>query len=1198
MEAAAAKALRLARSSPPAAPCPPVNSGVLVFFVVLVAGALVSAGWMSTSARWPLATSLKFLSSYKYNRSIGPAQQIINSSPCFSDDKLQVTPITRVAAPTTRAHNAATAPEPAPGSPRFTGVPASTNQKPSTAGSLAPPPRAAAAVAPIAAAPAPSEEGTTPPECPAYFRWIHEDLRPWHATGVTRGAVEGARRRYAPKFRVTVVAGRLYVARYGRCFQTRDVFTQWGILQLLRRYPGRVPDLDLVFDCEDLPVVDRRRQDQDQPPLFRYCGSEATLDIAFPDWSFWGWPELNIKPWEALRREISEGNAVVKWTDRAPYAYWKGNPKVGAERPFLLWCNVSSKRDWNARIYAQDWGKEARHGFRDSDLSKQCTHRYKIYVEGRGWSVSEKYILGCDSVALVVRPRFHDFFSRGLSPLRHYWPVRGGRGMCRSIQFAVDWGNAHTDKAQEIGRNASRFVQEELTMDRVYDYMLHLLTEYARLLRYEPAVPRGATEVTVESMARGRRGLEREFMMGTVEDGASGRGPCRLPPPFSPQELEALRRARADVLRAHGSSQQPLILLHKQRKETSISPPRFRSVAVQVLLAMATGGPAAADCRRRTVLGAALSRTSAAFLFLSVIAVGAVVFVSARCITATGAGRLSLTRLPTTAAIPGAAAALHAEAQQLQPVHPSAPPPPPPPPSPPPLPSYSISCPSLNLSTSPTKAPRTSQSQTLARALASPSTCPSAPTPSPPPPPASAASNHSCPSYFRFIHEDLRPWRAAGGVTRAMLRRARLTATFRLLVLGGRAYVQRFRPAFQTRDLFTIWGVLQLLRRYPGRVPDLDLMFDTVDWPVVRAHHYRGKYAEMLPPLFRYCGDDATLDIVFPDWSFWGWPEINIKPWHELQQDLKDGNNRVRWMDREPYAYWKGNPSVSATRKELVKCNVSSTQDWNARIYAQDWFKESKVGYKGSDLGSQCTHRYKIYIEGSAWSISEKYILACDSMTLLVTPKYYDFFSRSLMPIQHYWPVRDDDKCGSINHAVSWGNSHKQLAQRIGKQASNFIQEELTMDHVYDYMLHLLTEYAKLLKFKPTKPPEAVEVCSESLACQAEGLEKKFLVESMVKSARDVDPCNLPPPFDPHELKMLKQRKENSIKQIQIWNSDRECDLRSLVGESLSDRRRRLAICPTSGARGRHRPHCPCQADAVTDLQLINLLLMISFSGM
>lgn len=69
--------------------------------------------------------------------------------------------------------------------------------------------------------------------------------------------------------------------------------------------------------------------------------------------------------------------------------------------------------------------------------------------------------------------------------------------------------------------------------------------------------------------------------------------------------------------------------------------------------------------------------------------------------------------------------------------------------------------------------------------------------------------------------------------------------------------------------------------------------------------------------------------------------------------------------------------------------------------------------------------RYKIYIEGSAWSVSEKYILACDSVTLIVKPHYYDFFTRSLVPIHHYWPIKEDDKCRSIKFAVDWGNSHR-----------------------------------------------------------------------------------------------------------------------------------------------------------------------------
>lgn len=68
--------------------------------------------------------------------------------------------------------------------------------------------------------------------------------------------------------------------------------------------------------------------------------------------------------------------------------------------------------------------------------------------------------------------------------------------------------------------------------------------------------------------------------------------------------------------------------------------------------------------------------------------------------------------------------------------------------------------------------------------------------------------------------------------------------------------------------------------------------------------------------------------------------------------------------------------------------------------------------------------RYKIYVEGWAWSVSEKYILACDSPTLYITPHYYTFFARGLTPLKHFWPIRDTDKCKSLKFAVEWGNNH------------------------------------------------------------------------------------------------------------------------------------------------------------------------------
>lgn len=54
-----------------------------------------------------------------------------------------------------------------------------------------------------------------------------------------------------------------------------------------------------------------------------------------------------------------------------------------------------------------------------------------------------------------------------------------------------------------------------------------------------------------------------------------------------------------------------------------------------------------------------------------------------------------------------------------------------------------------------------------------------------------------------------------------------------------------------------------------------------------------------------------------------------------MVKDLEEGNKKKRWVDREPYAFWKGNPGVAPTRRDLMKCNPSDTQDWYARLFVQ-----------------------------------------------------------------------------------------------------------------------------------------------------------------------------------------------------------------------------------------------------------------------
>ncbi|KAL3829649.1 hypothetical protein ACJIZ3_018451 [Penstemon smallii] len=405
----------------------------------------------------------------------------------------------------------------------------------------------------------------------------------------------------------------------------------------------------------------------------------------------------------------------------------------------------------------------------------------------------------------------------------------------------------------------------------------------------------------------------------------------------------------------------------------------------------------------------------------------------------------------------------------------------------------------------------------------------------------------SCPEYFRWIHEDLKPWKETG-ITQEMVEKAKDVANIRITILNGRLYTEKYKQGFQTRDVITIWGILQLLRLYPGRLPDVDLMFECDDKPVIKKKDYNNKNtnASIPPPLFHYCGDESSYDIVFPDWSFWGWPEVNIKPWEILKEELKEGSNIIKWEDREPYAYWKGNTKLGAARHDLVKCNKS--EDGKARIFNLVWKKEKKQGFNSSDLASQCTYRYKIYVEGLTWSVSEKYILACDSMCLIVKPRYYDFFTRSLLPTIHYWPINETNKCRSIKFAVEWGNKHTNEAQEIGKAGSKFVQENLRMKYVYDYIFHLLNEYAKLMKYEPIVPEGAEEICSETLICSVKGAKRRFRKHSMVKSPSNSLPCTLPPSYDSQDLRGLQERRENLTKQVAMWEESERANTR---GQSI-----------------------------------------------
>lgn len=111
-------------------------------------------------------------------------------------------------------------------------------------------------------------------------------------------------------------------------------------------------------------------------------------------------------------------------------------------------------------------------------------------------------------------------------------------------------------------------------------------------------------------------------------------------------------------------------------------------------------------------------------------------------------------------------------------------------------------------------------------------------------------------------------------------------------------------------------------------------------------------------------------------------------------------------------------------------------------------------------------------------------------------------------------------------------------AEAMGRAAATFIQEQVKMDYVYDYMFHLLKEYSKLMKFVPRVPPGAVEICSEALGCSAsDGPQREFMMESLVKGPSAIGPCSLPPPFEPKVFDSLWRKSISARRRVERWEN-------------------------------------------------------------
>ena len=122
---------------------------------------------------------------------------------------------------------------------------------------------------------------------------------------------------------------------------------------------------------------------------------------------------------------------------------------------------------------------------------------------------------------------------------------------------------------------------------------------------------------------------------------------------------------------------------------------------------------------------------------------------------------------------------------------------------------------------------------------------------------------------------------------------------------------------------------------------------------------------------------------------------------------------------------------------------------------------------KEISLDDHCRYKYLFNYRGVAASFRFKHLFLCKSLVFHVGDEWTEFFYPALKPWVHYIPVSSSASRPQLAELIRFAGENDQLVSDIAARGHEFVWNHLKMSDVECYWKHLLTEYAKLLRFVP-----------------------------------------------------------------------------------------------------------------------------------
>lgn len=321
--------------------------------------------------------------------------------------------------------------------------------------------------------------------CSCYQSVWEEDLLPFQGGISSQLLLETVKRGVGTHYQI--IRNKLY--REDECmFPARCNGVEHFILEII----DHLPDMELVVNVRDYPQVPRWMQPV--LPVFSFSKTSKYVDIMYPAWTFWEggpavWPiyPTGLGRWDLMRQDLEKSARKWPWAEKISKGFFRGSRTTEERDPLILLSRKNPDLIDAEYTKNQAWRSEkdtlGRTPAKEIHLIDHCQYKYLFNFRGVAASFRFKHLFLCGSLVFHVGNEWLEFFYTQLKPWVHYIPVKQDLS---DVSDLLQFVRENDDIAKDIAERGHKFILDHLTMEDVSCYWETLLTEYSKLLTYNP----------------------------------------------------------------------------------------------------------------------------------------------------------------------------------------------------------------------------------------------------------------------------------------------------------------------------------------------------------------------------------------------------------------------------------------------------------------------------------------------------------------------------------------------------------------------------------------------------------------------------------------------------------------------------------------------------------------------------------------